>query len=427
MLGAPCTVDGDCTGGYLCDTEFKYQVAFPGGANDELDRVVTPGGFCTPKKRANFDPATDATCTPLAKGAAQGCGADGGCAIINGVAGNPQSEYPVVGCRKTCEPSKTASGCDRAGYTCDIDSSLCVEACISDQECRIQVVDEDGDGIGDALRYDAASGIRCSTETGRCEHGSGAKKSGESCERSDDCVENGLCIGEFDSAGGHEFPDGLCTQTSCDGFYACDNGTVCQALRPWLGAPTTVPMCFTSCTVGAEPAADRIGTSGHGSGCRAGYRCHYNGGSGAQSGVCVGGEYNAVTTSNIGSTCKTSADCYSPFGLGYCAIYQTSAGTLPGICTVLDCAAPGIPRDVCGGGNQCLATPEATDGDLTMCAHDCKSATECPVGFACTDDDTSSLTPKVCSPLCAVAADCREGETCQGATETTFGLCSAGG
>jgi hypothetical protein len=175
--------------------------------------------------------------------------------------------------------------------------------------------------------------------------------------------------------------------------------------------------------VGKEPADLRTGVEGHGDGCRAGYRCHYNGGPGADSGVCVGGNYNDVTTNNIGQTCETNADCYSPFGLGYCIQYQVSnTEVLPGICTLFDCAAPGLPTDVCGDKSVCVSQGE--DTDETNCERTCKDASECGKGFACTDGDGDSGTPKTCIPPCETDADCRNGEKCiiQNAG-STVGLC----
>jgi hypothetical protein len=136
----------------------------------------------------------------------------------------------------------------------------------------------------------------------------------------------------------------------------------------------------------------------------------------------VGGNYNGVTKNNVGAECKTNADCYSPYGLGYCLVYQVSATeALPGICTLFDCAVPGLPLDICGDGNECVSTGDA---DETNCQHHCKDANECPKGFACTDDDMDTKTPKNCIPPCLSDADCRSGEKCIIVSSTSrAGLC----
>ena len=52
--------------------------------------------------------------------------------------------------------------------------------------------------------------------------------------------------------------------------------------------------------------------------------------------------------------------------------------------------------DICGEGNQCIGL----NGDLTFCVKTCKEASECPEGYACTDDDGSAATGKICYPAC---------------------------
>jgi hypothetical protein len=220
-----------------------------------------------------------------------------------------------------------------------------------------------------------------------------------------------VCLVDGAQLAGQSFPGGHCTRPACDyPANECDNDTVCESLRPWLGDSESPPLCFQSCKVGAESTDLRIGVKGHGEGCREGYRCHYNGGAGADSGVCVGGNYNAVTANNIGQTCETNADCYSPFGLGYCAKYQIGNVLLPGNCTLLDCSVAGLPVDICGDKNACVS--QGPNTDETSCEHSCKDATECGNGFACTDADGDSDTPNTCIPLCESDANCRAGEKC---------------
>jgi hypothetical protein len=133
----------------------------------------------------------------------------------------------------------------------------------------------------------------------------------------------------------------------------------------------------------------------------------------------VGGNYNDVTKNNVGASCKTDAECYSPYGLGTCQTFRLKASDpVAGICTIVDCGAPGLPADLCGEGNECVS---GGDTDETSCDHHCKDATECPMGFACTDDDNIKATPKTCIPPCRTDADCRSGEKC-----TVVGTTSSG-
>ena len=104
-------------------------------------------------------------------------------------------------------------------------------------------------------------------------------------------------------------------------------------------------------------------------------------------GGCVPGNYNAVTTNNVGDACGADADCYSPYGYGRCVSWTG------GHCTIVDCAAPGIPSGVCGTGNQCV-----TESGVSFCLSECTTSTDCRSGYTCRDHDSSSTTPRVCYP-----------------------------
>lgn len=419
QLGAACTRDAECGGGYVCDEEVKSSTEVSGAPEGAIDQYVFYGGSCTPKRATLYD-GSPASCNPAASLGEQGCGEDGVCDAVGRTA-----QGFIVGCRKACDPAAEASGC-REGYTCGYSDEYCSEGCLNDTDCRVAPIDTNDDGVYDQLGYDSASNVTCDKATARCVHPAGAQASGQSCMRDDECAENGVCIVEGAQVAGLTFPEGHCTRPGCT-FAAneCDNGTVCESLRPWFFESPTEPLCFERCKVGAEAENLRVGPEGHGDGCRTGYRCHYNGGTGAESGVCVGGNYNAVTTNNIGQTCETNADCYSPFGLGYCLTYQFGNEVLPGICTLLDCAAPGLPPNVCGENNICVSasTPDALT-DETQCEHTCKTAADCGMGFACTDADEDATTPKTCIPPCRTDADCRMNEKCTRAQPTDEGgLC----
>ena len=401
----------------VCDLEQSQTVPLPGAPGGGVQVAVFPGGSCTPKRALSYDPAR--SCDPTQAPAAQGCGADGECAIIDQL--SMSSTAPVVGCRKACEPSATAS-CNRTGYTCDFSLSLCIEGCLSDSECRIVGSDTNGDGENDTGMYDATSAAVCDGSTGRCKHEGGSQASGQSCTRDDECASNGVCLSG--SIAGLSLPGGFCSHIGCEfSGLECEEGSVCEPLRPWFGEGGTVPLCFEQCTVGAEPKEQQLGATGHGAGCRDGYRCHYNGGNGAASGVCAGGVYNDIATNNVGAACKTPADCYSPYGQGYCMIYGLSglSQPLPGFCTIMDCAVPGMPENMCGAGNACVATG---DDDNTMCERTCKAASECQASFGCMDDDGLMDTPKVCLPFCRTKDDCRANEQCKlVAANATIGTC----
>jgi hypothetical protein len=376
------------------------------GAPEPVDNILFLGGSCTPKRATEYD-GGDVSCDANAAVGAQGCD-DGVCVAV----GRTQAGGTLVACRQACDPAAAESGC-REGYSCGWGSEVCTEGCQNDTECRIGALDTDDDGAPDMFGYDSGSTLTCDPASARCVHPAGPQASGESCVRDQDCAENGVCIFDGLSVAGHDFPAGYCTREGCDfEANACDNGTVCLSLRPQLQANRQAPLCLQECTVGIEGADLRTGTAGHGQGCREGYRCHYNGGSGATSGVCVGGNYNAVTTNNVGAECMADADCYSPFGLGACLQFGSEADMLPGICTIFECGSPGLPTDLCGEKNECISLPSRVATDETWCIHQCADAKDCPKGFGCVDVDEDADTPKNCIPQCETDADCKTGEKC---------------
>jgi hypothetical protein len=415
----PCASDADCPDGTFCDKEIPGSIMVSGAPGNMIDRALFPGGSCSPKPLAPYDQA--AACDSSLPQPVQGCGPKGRC-VLESV-----NDQTYAGCRAACEPSAIESGCEREGYTCDFSLHACIEGCRSDAECRVIVKDNNNDGTPDTLAYDTESSATCDKKTARCSHPGNAKvESGSPCQRIDDCGSNDECVDGPSAIGGLDFPGGYCTTPGCDvkGRECTGSGTLCEPLRPWLGGASETPLCLVGCEVGAEPEELRVGAKGHGVGCREGYRCHYNGGNGAQNGVCVGGVYNDVTVNNGGKACSRDSECYSPYGHGLCLLYSATEARIrapTGVCTILDCAAPGLPDDVCGSGNECVAFA----GDLTFCIKNCSTAAECAAGYACTDDDADPTTASVCFPACAKNADCRTNERCQVAAGASAGRCVA--
>jgi hypothetical protein len=421
-FGSACKRDGDCGAKLSCDTEVDVSFTasnLPAGER-QVRSFVFPGGVCTPIPAAAFTGMGD-SCDPTVPRAAQGCGSDGVCV---GVSVDQQQQ--LAACRPHCDPTAPKNQCGRFGYTCDFDLEACVEGCQSDDECRLQVLDTNSDGTPDKLQYDDMSMAQCDPDSFRCvHHGSAGGKTGDPCVRLDDCAQEGLCIQSLQSFASLPFPGGYCTQLACDvkGRECQGDNAVCTRLRSWSPGLITPAACFTGCNVGAEPKADQLGVTGHGDGCRDGYRCHWTSGLRAGQGVCVGGNYNAVTKNNIGASCTSNKDCYSPFGLGRCMSLSVGGLNSPGgMCTVMDCGVPGLPDDLCGPSAQCIGL----SGDVTFCVEQCKDATQCAKGYGCTDDDNDPSTSKICYPACHSDADCRKGsETCN-AAPTTPGSGAAG-
>jgi hypothetical protein len=417
-FGAACAERSDCGRNLFCDTEVDLTIRVQSG--EEVVGKSFPDGVCTPVPAAPFDPEALDSCNPLGPPANQGCGANGVCVSV------PLRQMSVVACRPECEPQADASGCDRSFYTCDLDQRACVEGCLSDAECQLRLLpDSNADGRPE-VEVAAESEAYCDLDTYRCTHNGGASaQTGDPCELPDDCEPDGTCIQPLQRFAGIPFPEGACTKIGCDieGRECRGDNAVCERLRAWDRGFITAHLCLQRCTVGAEPEADQLGPEGHGDGCREGYRCHYNGGSGEESGVCVGGNYNDVAASNLGASCMADAECYSPFGHGSCLLLgvadiRPTAGT----CTIMDCNAPGLPDDICGPDGQCVSLP----GDTTYCARTCVDAEQCAEGYACADDDLDPTTGKICFPACISDDECRKDvEICAISPMSGAGACVA--
>lgn len=425
-FGSRCAHDTDC-GRLFCDSEIDLSFSadnLPAGEST-VPQFAFPGGICTPVPAAPYTGMGD-SCDPTLPQASQGCGTDGVCVPVS--IGQDQ----VAACRPHCDPAAPKNQCGRTGYTCDFDYAACMEGCQSDLECRLKLVDTDGDSQADMLVYDDKSEGVCDPDSFRCvHHGGSSGSTGDACQRIDECADDGLCIQEFQTFGGFSFPGGACSKIGCDitGRECEGDDAVCTRLRSWTPGLITPTACFQSCELAAEPAADQTGSHGHGKGCREGYRCHWTGGLHAGEGVCVGGNYNAVTKNNLGAACMVDSDCYSPYGVGRCLSLRVGNLDSPGgTCTLMDCAAPGMPDDLCGPEGECVGL----SGDVTFCVKQCKEADQCADGFGCTDDDGDPTTSKVCYPVCQVDEDCRKGsEVCDAPPATMdtpmVGHCVASG
>jgi hypothetical protein len=399
--GAACTSDADCGGG-SCVVERT--------ATGEVDGLGTltqtrfPGGICS---QVPLTPATSAAaCDPTLPVAQQGCGDCGVCV------------YEVIGgtvasvCRERCEPSATDNGCSRDEYTCSFSTGACSDGqCQNDDDCRIYPIDGDGDGATDGLTYDAASKATCNLDTRRCTApGKAGAQAGDPCLRDDDCEADGFCITENSGQFELPFAGGYCVKRGCEvPGLACAGDGVCSDSRALVPGEELGTACVQKCQGGTEAPADQLGAAGHGQGCRPGYMCLWDG-LDSTDGTCLPGNYNTVASANLGATCESDADCYSPFGHGRCAVFGSDTASAA-FCTIFDCGTPGLPEDLCGANGLCVA-----DTSLSACVPRCTDASECGPSIACVGLRGGS---KACLFGCSDSTECKAGETCN----TASGAC----
>ncbi|MCC7018065.1 MAG: hypothetical protein IT564_12795 [Rhodospirillales bacterium] len=312
-------------------------------------------------------------------------------------------------------------------FGCGVDDECRVARQDTNENGRLDPYDRDDNPEGDRLVFDTESAAVCNPVTYRCDNpGTAGVAAGAMCDRDSQCEANGDCLTAF----GPGWPGGYCTKFGCDitgrGCAEPTDGSSVVCQERGIGAP----VCLTGCTVGAEidsEEMDELGPEGHGVGCRPGYTCVWNGEDGEgeeDNGACVLGEYNDVTEPNVGAACEDEATCYSPFGAARCL--ANAAFGAQGYCTVFDCAAPGLPSDICGADATCVVVSR---NGTTLCLAECAAPADCVAegedanGLGCVDYDGVASTAKVCFPACLTTADCQEGFECQVPSGTTTGSC----
>lgn len=364
----PCPMGTACGGDDACSVGRCYSEApialevggLPGGEST-VTLVDFPGGACSD----DCDPADE-----------DACGACARCTSIGG------SRF----CAPRCTPRDGDNDICRDGYQCDLEQAACVSGCASNQECQLAT------GEGGTLVWDPdRTEHYCDPTTFRCRHpGREGAQAGDLCAKDTDCEADGVCFVDVGYEGGY------CTKLDCgvEG-RSCAGEGVCRD-----------GLCLLGCTVGAESEAERFGPGGRGKGCRVGHACFWNGIGQAfteGNGSCDVGNYTEAAPTTFGGSCSRHQQCYSPFGYGGCLT------ALPdGLCTIFDCGAPGLPRDICGANGQCVLFGAQ---DLSLCLANCASAADCRSGYGCVDWDGRPETPKVCY-TCATDDECRAGERC---------------
>ena len=438
-VGRACDVARGCNGLLACQDEIAYTqggamgepVYLPDGGTTMYNGLYFQGGYCTNADISNAGSREGApgACDPNPADTTPGMDGCPACAKCTSI-GPDSMGINLVQCYQRCSPAATSNPC-RAGYTCDFGNQVCIFGCQTDQECQLYRQDTNMNGVlesdppaaggvpPDHLTLDVAGGATCSATTGRCtQPGAAGATSGSTCVLDSECEMDGRCLGEMSYS---DFPGGFCTKFGCD-VLGCATGGKCLD----LGGGTN--LCTTPCKINSVAADANTGVGSHDDSCRPGFACFWDGLSTpavAINGGCFPGNYNAVTTENIGSSCNdpdgpagdrsSDEQCWSPYGLGRC-IFDATVGS----CTILGCSM--LPTDACGTGNSCVDL----GGGTSACLRDCTAATDCSADagrptFGCVD--LLSTGAKKCWPGCLATADCNTGYVCNGATATSLGEC----
>ncbi len=432
-LGEACTPDRGCRRSAFCQAEITFDLA-----SDEMVRDLPAGtdttgtffagGYCTPDDFSgdslNFcDPADPADTT---------CGECGSCVNLG----------PDTMCARDCVATAADNAdCRDDGYSCDLTLEVCFPGCNSDAECRIgrqetngidelQTPDDcmedpsvcGGDATNfDELVYSTTGNPTCNTDTFRCEFtGTAGAEAGDACTIDSDCEDNGDCINFTNDDGTPAWPGNYCTKFRCDlAGIDCAGDGKCQERGVGLS------ICLAGCTVGSGAGVDPDDNSTWlvaPDGCRDGYACNWDGMGGAgvaDNGGCVPGEFNAVTTPNVGGTCDSDADCWSPFGLGFCI--EEGDSFTGGYCTIRDCGAPGLPAGINGPNGICVPGFDGEDPTFALSLQQCASPADCRDDYACIDLDGMGTT--ACFPSCQVDEECKATQMCDIPAGAMVGEC----
>ncbi len=214
------TPDADHPGEYLA------------GAPSTIPITFAPAGMCTTGCRVD---GSDDACGPCAV-----CRRELGAPPRLSVLASLDALTPFDGdgvCRAPCDFDPEARGDCPDGFTCDGGAMACVEACVSDAQCRAAI---GGTADGRAVVYEVGAAV-CDAATGRCRWptppGAGF---GTACAIDEDCPRDlGHCY------------FGRCTSLHCDlDDYPCPAGAHC-----YEGAAPAI--CLPTCTTIDDCPAQR--------------------------------------------------------------------------------------------------------------------------------------------------------------------------
>lgn len=420
-IGSPCVSDSNCDHAASCWGQAEDVF------NGEL-YVASPGGQCVlyGAGTEGCDPRVPATCPPGSR-----------CVFLDTYAG---IEY--FGCLDGCEiadssgaPFDLNCGC-REGYRCDMVKKVCVDGCSNDRECCERWWDLNANGTREPEEVVLKSGCTnycddipagiCQTTYACVNNGDLSGYWSGPCEGDAWCPPDGRCMDEFHyrdvATGAPRFPGGLCVKDACDlvGRGCGDYGGQCANL-----GLVTAPLwtCVGSCHFGRNPAD-------------ADYECRTLPGqeqacypvepevwldppTDGVDGFCWPGNFPGGSHS-VGAACSADADCFSPYGVGFCRNNQYPPS--PSYCSAVCNRTAAEDYSICGGDDGTGTASGVCLGDT--CFESCDTpggmlgANGCTLpGMACYmihlfsdvyKDGASALPAGACLPACLGDAWCEE-------------------
>lgn len=270
-------------------------------------------------------------------------------------------------CRADCVFDPEDRGC-QDGYSCQADSNVCLEECVSDAQCNLGWGQTRHEGLVAVVDGSAT----CNTTTGRCEWEPPAGAAfGSECESNADCpADIGFCaIG------------GRCLTLQCNlqneagaAVYPCAEGSVCVGI-----GGNEAAFCLDTCTSPAD--------------CFPGIGCVpiFSDGSSACWGIC-----------EMDSQCHADERCEKG------GFQDPDAGTCQRFC---DPAGANPDAITCAADERCVQVTGQTYGFCEPTDLLCTADSQCLEGQACEVLGNDFLGE--CVDGCTTAADCAAGEDCR--------------
>jgi hypothetical protein len=288
-------------------------------------------------------------------------------------------------------------GC-REGYYCESVYSICQPGCSNDREC-CEIWNDDGDYRREEGEVTLVTGCTntCDNDPSddgaasyQCvNHGTSGAEFCDPCEHDSQCPADGRCLlpTYLGPDGTPYWPGGYCIKERCDavGRSCSDGGGHCANLGT---EASPAWQCTKACTVGQDPdAVDfpcRQTPADEKMTCMPSFHDPAFLDTADYDGFCYYGNFNSITAHNYFTDCRDDDECYSPLGLGFCALFQT-AGFTENLCSILCTEDLAVNQDICGSSAEGVCFDHPNPDEASFCLPACDTpggslgANGCPV------------------------------------------------